>query len=289
MNKKIAAIVVLAFAAVALAAAPTLKRVNNVTTTSQTVYMPLGYSFLECTSKVHYKVVSASDGTAATTDSYVAGLSANGFMDGAWVNIESDRYLALIKPSTGVTAKCRISQPSADGQTASFTTLTATGAVTLDSTLSVDLGATFGTIVSSPILDGGAIIGTTLNTSGATVLGGAVTTTGPNTLALYTSLQDAGVNNATVTGNSTIAGTLGVTGTITATGGLTVPTTVGGTCTLDGASPSVCTATVLSGSTCVVSNTGTATNGVKGAVASTTLTVTGPNGATDVVAYLCAI
>lgn len=64
-------------------------------------------------------------------------------------------------------------------------------------------------------------------------------------------------------------------------------TTVGGTVTLASASPSTATATVRAGSRCVCTNQTTAANGIKCAVSSTTLTVTGPNTVTDVVTYLC--
>lgn len=63
------------------------------------------------------------------------------------------------------------------------------------------------------------------------------------------------------------------------------------TCTLDGASPSVCTATVTAGTTCMCSLVGaTAAIAAKGCavgLSGTTLTVTSANAATDVVNILC--
>lgn len=60
-----------------------------------------------------------------------------------------------------------------------------------------------------------------------------------------------------------------------------------GTCTLSSGTPSTCTATVLSGTTCVCTNQTTQANPIKCAVSGTTLTATGPNTVTDVVAYFC--
>lgn len=68
-------------------------------------------------------------------------------------------------------------------------------------------------------------------------------------------------------------------------------TTISGTCTLDGASPSVCTATVTAGTFCVCSPVGTsaaiAGNGCAVSLSSTTLTVTGPNAGNYAVNYHC--
>jgi hypothetical protein len=64
-----------------------------------------------------------------------------------------------------------------------------------------------------------------------------------------------------------------------------------GNCTLNGGSPATCTATVPSGAKCVAVPTGTtataATHTLATSVSSTTLTVTGANALTDVVAYHC--
>jgi hypothetical protein len=90
---------------------------------------------------------------------------------------------------------------------------------------------------------------------------------------------DAGFNAVLASGGLA----LGSAGTISTTN-----TKVRGTMTLNGASPSVATATVVAGAICVCQNTGTAANNAeKCNVASTTLTATGPNGATDVVNYIC--
>jgi hypothetical protein len=63
------------------------------------------------------------------------------------------------------------------------------------------------------------------------------------------------------------------------------------TCTLDGASPSVCTATVTASAKCVCSNVGAtaaiAANGCAVGLSGTTLTVTSANGATNVVNIWC--
>jgi hypothetical protein len=64
-----------------------------------------------------------------------------------------------------------------------------------------------------------------------------------------------------------------------------------GSCTLDGASPSVCTATVFSGAKCTCSPVGAtaaiAAAGCAVGLSGTTLTVTSANSATNVVNYAC--
>lgn len=67
-------------------------------------------------------------------------------------------------------------------------------------------------------------------------------------------------------------------------------TTARGTCTLNGGTPSSCTATVRSGAVCTCSGSGTtaaAAIGCATSVTSTTLTVTAANGLTSNVAYVC--
>ena len=63
------------------------------------------------------------------------------------------------------------------------------------------------------------------------------------------------------------------------------------TCTLNAASPSVCTATVTAGSTCYCTPVGAtaaiAAAGCAVGLSSTTLTATSANGATNVVNILC--
>lgn len=126
-----------------------------------------------------------------------------------------------------------------------------------------------------------------------------LTTTGPNTLGLYTSLQDAGVNNLVITSDVSVAGTATVTGAQTLTGATTIGTSVTlpsstalvglkfGTITLSSGTPSTGTATVLASMNCVCTNQTTQTSNIKCNVSSTTLTATGPNTVTDVVSYLC--
>ena len=73
-------------------------------------------------------------------------------------------------------------------------------------------------------------------------------------------------------------------------GGTTIATSYHGACSLNGASPSVCTATVASTSTCVATARGTtaaAGVGLATSISSTTLTITGPNGSTLFVTYVC--
>ena len=63
-----------------------------------------------------------------------------------------------------------------------------------------------------------------------------------------------------------------------------------GSCTLDGASPSKCTATVKSGAICICQGVGTSAASaiaLAHSVTSTTLTCTGANGLTNVVEYHC--
>lgn len=94
-------------------------------------------------------------------------------------------------------------------------------------------------------------------------------------LAIASSVSSAPTTNAIATVNT-----------------LAVKSTKGaGTCVLNAASPSVCTATVFSGARCAAGPTGTtaaaATHTVATSISSTTLTVTGANGLTDTVWYLC--
>jgi hypothetical protein len=68
-------------------------------------------------------------------------------------------------------------------------------------------------------------------------------------------------------------------------------TKTSGSCTLNGASPSTCTATVIASAKCVCAAVGT-TAAIAGAacavsLSSTTLTITGPNGATNDANYIC--
>lgn len=258
--KKILAVAVMVASAVVLAAAPSWKAAKSVTTTSQTLYMPLGYSLLECTGKVHYAVVAAASGEADTADPMLKGLTPDGFMDQAWVNISTDRYLALLLNS-GTTAKCKVTQFSADGQTGSFTTLT------VSSTLGVTGAATF----SSTVGVTGAI-----------------------------SAADAGFNNVTINSNFAVTGTTDLTGALTAAGAtltgtltLTGDNIVGGAktrgdCTFNGASPAVCTDTVNAGCVPTISAQTNASDGLsKAAVSATTLTITGPNGSTGVMQWHC--
>jgi hypothetical protein len=78
------------------------------------------------------------------------------------------------------------------------------------------------------------------------------------------------------------------------TGNLDLPATGSGSCTLNGASPSVCTATIVIGQRCTCSPVGTtaaiAGNGCavdEAASTDTTLTITGPNSAAYAVVYSC--
>jgi hypothetical protein len=68
-------------------------------------------------------------------------------------------------------------------------------------------------------------------------------------------------------------------------------TTTAGTCTMNGASPAVCTATVRAGSRCVCAINGTsaaiAAGGCAVSLSSTTLTLTTVNASTQVANYLC--
>ena len=115
---------------------------------------------------------------------------------------------------------------------------------------------------------------------------------------IWTNVLDAGAANvgtlgvtgvatsATVKADLLDAGNAHFNGAVTVIEGLSV-----GKCTLNGASPSVCTDTVRAGVHCVCTNVGgsaaIAANGVACDVASTTLTATSANGATNVVNWHC--
>ena len=97
---------------------------------------------------------------------------------------------------------------------------------------------------------------------------------------------------ATMTTRLSIAntGAVAVAGSLQVGGGTVSSNLYHGTCTLNAASPSVCTATVASTSTCVATARGTtaaAGVGLATSISSTTLTITGPNGSSLVVGYIC--
>jgi hypothetical protein len=109
-----------------------------------------------------------------------------------------------------------------------------------------------------------------------------------------------GVDNSTTNDDFVLSagGTLGTTNVLSVDGSTRVVTVSSemnvtsannvGTCTLDGASPSACTATVTAGATCVCSPV--ATNGDNVCVVNlsgTTLTLYGVNGSTTPVNYIC--
>lgn len=272
----------------ALGVSPSSQSIT-ATTTSATTFVQQGWNRLTCSSDVYYKLVSAYDtAVTSTTGTLLRGpQGGNGLPKPAWFLVSSDRWLAILLKS-GTTATCMVEVVSLDGAAQTITNLTVTG---------------------------------TAAVTGATTLSSTLTTTGPNTLGLYTSLQDAGLNNLTVTGNETVAGTLGVTGattlaavsatgtntftgytsladggvnnlvstnTVTLGGGGIVGTTVTrGSGALNNASPSIFTATVVTGAICVCANNTTQTVSVKCAVSGTTLTITGPNTTTDTVSYIC--
>lgn len=140
--------------------------------------------------------------------------------------------------------------------------------------------------LNAAFIDAGTIKATTLVPT-------TINATTENTAAL-----DAGA--VYIRGNAQIAGTwqagtkvdLLDAGTAHFNGRVTIVESVSvGKCTLNGASPSVCTDTVVAGSHCVCTNVGgtaaIAALGVACDVSSTTLTATSANGATHVVNWHC--
>ena len=106
--------------------------------------------------------------------------------------------------------------------------------------------------------------------------------TGAGTLTLA---NGAGDMNFACGTNNIIYLTASAAGAVRITGSQSV-----GTCTLNGASPAVCTATVRSGSNCNANTVGTTAAAAKALavnLASTTLTITAANGSTEVVNYHC--
>lgn len=137
---------------------------------------------------------------------------------------------------------------------------------------------------------------------------GVVTSSGnTNTGTLKVAVLDAGVARINgqlqvvgpVVGSAQIGTTAGIdagygliNGAFRVLGPLLLPEGVSsGSCTLDGASPSVCTDTVTAGAICVCSPVGAtaaiAAAGCAVGLSSTTLTVTSANGATNVVNWHC--
>lgn len=137
----------------------------------------------------------------------------------------------------------------------------------------VEVQATFidaGTIKLSGTIP---LIKTTLLDAGSGMVNGDLVITGTGTVATAkVAVLDAGV--------AFFNGEVAITGTTTST-----------TCTLDGASPAVCTATVRAGSKCQCSLVGTtaaiAAMNCAVSLSGTTLTVTAANAANAVVNVLC--
>lgn len=97
------------------------------------------------------------------------------------------------------------------------------------------------------------------------------------------------INEAEIQWPSTKLAEVGTALVASAAGGVSL-TDDSKTCTLNGGSPSTCTATVRASSICVATPTGTTAGagiGLAVSLASTTLTVTGPNGNTQVVNIWC--
>lgn len=267
--------------ALAAGATPSSQTIPNVTTTSGTVFVQTGWNRLTCSSDVYYLLVAAySDTVTSATGTLLRGPQAsNGLPKPAWILVSSNQWLALLLRS-GTQATCVVETVSLDGSAGSFTTLavSSTAAITGNTTVGGTLGVTgASTLTGNVTMSGAATVGTTLGVTGATTLSSTLGVTGITTLSAYAIGQDAGFHNMVTSGTSTNAGD-NITG-----GG----TKTRGKITLNGASPSVITATVNTGAFCVCSNEDTATNTVKCAVSATTLTVTGPNGATDDVIYHC--
>lgn len=247
----------------AMGAAPSTSSPMRVTTTSAAYFVPVGYNRLTCTSPTYYSVESASTGTALTTDALAPGpLNVNGISitRSVWVNITSSQWLALLLKS-GVDGYCIVEQGSVDGVTGSFTTLAAS------STLAVTGASTFG---STATISGAVTTGSSIDAGSLSVIGAS-----------------------SHVGAATFGSTADVTGAVTAAS-LTLPSSTAlagikwGTMTMNGASPSVGTATVLSGQKCVCTPVTNAADGAtKCAVSSTTLTATGPNSSSGDVNFFC--
>lgn len=100
-----------------------------------------------------------------------------------------------------------------------------------------------------------------------------------------------GASNTLRVGTASQGGSFIVSGVLTAEGDLQGDSSVRGTCTLDGASPSKCTATVTAGAICTCTPVGTtaaiAAGGCAVSLSSTTLTLTSANGLSHNVNYHC--
>lgn len=255
-----------------MGAAPTPKRITNITTVQAgNTFLPVGYNILVCDGWVHYKMVTTNSATVATTDPMVKGTR---YVPSKPVYLSvsaGTQYLALLLDN-GSPATCSIVQDTTDGQTGSFTTLAVSSTSALTGAVNAAGGVTVQGTTTVGVLDAGAsAVNGTLNVTGAVVLTGAT-------------LQNDGVTKLGLTdaGATAVNGKLNV-----ASDDITAATKTRGTCNLNAGSPSTCTATVNSGAICTCSNTGTSTNGIKCAVSSTTLTITGPNGASDTCSYHC--
>lgn len=148
--------------------------------------------------------------------------------------------------------------------------------------------------VGSTTVEGAVVWLTNTGTGDAQVNFGVVAGTALVSMGIDNSTAD---NDFVLSGGGTL-GTNNVFSIATATGNLThvtyfglTTTTNKGNCTLNGATPSVCTATVIASATCTCSIVGTtaalAAQGCAVSLASTTLTITSAAAATNVVNYHC--
>lgn len=140
------------------------------------------------------------------------------------------------------------------------------------------------------------------NSTGTTSFGGAssmnIGTTYADPVTLFTNntarLTVAGAGGVTIQGGLTVSsGNLTVSsGTITGpvalgTSGTSINNLVRGVCTLNGSSPSTCTATVPSGSACVCSYAGTPAAALSCSVSATTFTAQSSTASSSSVNYIC--
>lgn len=170
--------------------------VSTSTNSAVTGALELGWKSIRCTADTHYRQDGLSSTTATTTDAVIP---ANTAIQ-EYVSTNT-RYLAFIL-TTG-TGTCYIYKLNVDAK----------GVPPARSAIGVPSGVSvYASQVWADVFDGGALIGSTLNTAGPNVLGGQTTASG------YIRAQDAGLNNLTATGNVSVSGTLGISGATTLAG-----------------------------------------------------------------------
>lgn len=270
----------------------------------------LAFTNLFLTGTVNTSIASGSNALAVATNGarvdFGAGASDYASSDGTTVSFAGPIAVGGTSPQVTcslATATCGITS-SINDATASNTV----GAFTLrssvdiaDTDLMLDLQNSANTSIFSVAENGGVVYGATLRST--TTTSAAIITSGRTAASTTATAATTEIGtSATMDANDLIVGVLAgavyvwsvdLEGDALMSGSLNLPTTGAGSCTLDGLSPSTCAVTVTAAAFCTCSPVGTtaaiAAGGCAVSLAASTLTITGPNAATNVVNYHCIL